>query len=636
MLESGFAIQAVPPHFAMFDLVHKHKRIIQVFLFLIAITFMTWGIESYTSMRGRSDTVATVNGLEVSQREFQEQLQRQQDQLRRMFGRNFDPAVLDTPESRQALLEGIISQKLVTYTALRSNLVVTDDLLVETIHSIPAFQSNGKFDKATYELALRSQNPPLSPAAFEARLRSDLAHQQLASAVGGTGIAPRSVSRRLATLESQKREVSEARIPAQQFLGQVKVDEAKVKEHYDANPAEFRTPERVRAEYVLLSADALAKLEPVTDEEIRAAYDARASQYKVEEQRRASHILVKSREEADKLLAEIGKSPNRFAELARKHSQDPGSAEKGGDLGWFGPGMMVKPFEEAVLALKKEGETAGPVQSEFGFHLIRLTGIQAGKARPLEEVKKELVDELARQKGQRRFSESAETFSNMVYEQPDSLKPAAERFKLPMRSTPWIAKGASQELGPLDNPKLLGALFSADSIKSKRNTDAVEVAPGTLVAARVIEHQPAAQRGFDEVKAEIAENLRKRQAAELAAKDGAAKLEQLRKGADAGVKWGPAKTVSRRDAQGLPAEVLRQAVSADATKLPAYTGMEIPGSGYLLLRISKVIEADSQASSQEESARVGQLYGSTEYQAYLASLRKQADIEVRKENLEKK
>jgi peptidyl-prolyl cis-trans isomerase D len=580
--------------------------------------------------------VATVNGVDVPQREFEDELRRQQDQMRRMFGRNFDSAMLDTAETRQALLDGLIAQKLVTLTAIRSNLVVTDDMLVDTIHSIPAFQNGGKFDKAQYELALRSQSPPLSPAQFEARLRNDLSLQQLASSVGGTAIASRAVAARLAALEAQKREVSEARVPAQDFLSKASVDDAKLKAYYDANAAEFRTPERVRAEYVLLSADALARLEPATEAEIKAAYDARAAQLKVDEQRRASHILVKTKEEADKLLAEIKKAPNRFAELAKKHSQDPGSAEKGGDLGWFGPGMMVKPFEEAAFALKKEGELAGPVQSEFGFHIIRLGGIQAGKTRSLEEVKKELADEISRQKGARKFAESAEAFSNLVYEQPDSLKPAAERFKLQVRTTPWIAKSASQELGPLDNPKLLSSLFSTDSIKSKRNTDAIEVAPSTLVSARVVEHQPAAQRSFDEVKAEIAEKLRKQQAAELAQKDGAAKLEQLRKGGDAGLKWGPAKTVSRRDAQGLPGEVLRQIVAADVSKLPAYVGMQIPDSGYLLLRISKVTEADPKEAGPENASRAGQLYGSAQYQAYLASLRQRADIQVKKENLEKK
>ena len=620
----------------MFDFVTKYKRSIQVFLGLIALTFMTWGIESYTSMRGRSDVIATVNGISVPQREFDEELRRQQDQLRRMFGANFDPALLDTTESRQRLLDSLIAQRLVAHAAIKANLVVTDDMLVETIHSIPSFQSGGRFDKATYEAALRAQSPPLTPSQFESRLRNDLSLQQLGSAVGGTAIASRTVANRLVALEGQKREISEARIPAEQFLAQVKIDDGKLKAYYDANQAEFRTPERVRAEYVLLSADALAKLDPATDAEIKAAYDARASQFKVDEQRRASHILVKGKEEAEKLAAEVKKSPARFAELAKKHSQDSGSAEKGGDLGWFGPGMMVKPFEAAVFALAKDGEIAGPVQSEFGFHVIRLTGVQSGKVRAFEEVRKELADELSRQKGARKFAESAETFSNLVYEQADTLKPAADKFKLPVRATPWIAKSANQELGPLDNPKLLAALFSQDSIKNKRNTDAIEVAPSTLVSARVVEHQPAAQRSFDEARAEIAEKLRRDQAAELAQKDGAAKIEQLRKGGDAGLKWSAAKTVSRRDAQGLPADILRQVVTADASKLPAYVGISIPGSGYLVMRITKVIDAEPKDTPADSAARTGQLYGSAQYQAYLANLRQGADISIKKENLEKK
>jgi peptidyl-prolyl cis-trans isomerase D len=620
----------------MFGFVEKHKKVIQIFLGLIAITFMTWGIESYTRQKGGADAVATVNGLTISQREFDEELRRQQDQLRRMFGRNFDPAILDTPDSRRTLLESMISQRLIASEAGKANLAVSDEMLADLIHSVPAFQSEGKFSKAQYELALRSQNPPMSPAQFESRLRYDLSLQQLGRAVADTAIAPRAVSDRLGALEAQKREVSEVRIPAQQFMAQVKLDDAQLKAYYDAHAEEFRTPERVRAEYALLSADVLARLEPATDEEIKAAYDARAAQFKAKEQRRASHILVKTREEAEKILAEVKKTPARFAELAKKNSTDTGSAEKGGDLGWFSSGMMVKPFEDAVFGMKKEGEIAGPVQSEFGFHVIRLTGIQAGKARSLEEAKKELADEISRQKGARKFAESAEMFGNLAYEQPDSLKPAADRFKLQIRTTSWITKSANQELGPLDNPKLLAALFSPDSIKNKRNTDAIEVAPGTLVAARVVEHQPAAQRGFDEVKAEIADKLRKQQAAELAQKDGAAKLEQLRKGADLGLKWGAPRVVSRRDAQGMPSDLLRPVVAADVSKLPAYVGTPMADAGYLLLRISKVIEAEPKERGADVEARAGQLFGASQYDAYLDSLRSRADIQIKKENLEKK
>jgi peptidyl-prolyl cis-trans isomerase D len=615
----------------MFDLVTKYKRVIQVFLGLIALTFATWGIESYTRFRGAGDAVASVNGMKISQREFTDELRRQQDQVRQMFGRAIDPAALDTPESRRTLLDTLIAQRLVASAALKGNLIVTDETLRDTIQSIPAFQDSGQFSKSSYELVLRSQNPPMSPAQFESRLRYDLSLQQLARAVGDSAIAPRAVA-----LEAQKREVSDVRISAQQFLPEAKIDEAKVKAHYDANQADFRTLERVRAEYVVLSAELLATREPVTEAELKGAYEARAAQYRVDEQRRASHILVKSREEADKLLAELKESPGRFAELAKKHSQDPGSAAKGGDLGWFGRGMMVKPFDDAVFKLKQNDLQV--VQSEFGYHVVRLTGIQSGKSRSLEEVRQELSGELARQRGAKKFAEAAENFSNLVYEQPDSLQPAAERFKLPVQSTGWIAKSASQELGALDNPKLLAALFSQDSIKNKRNTDAIEVGPSTLVAARVVEYQPAAQRGFDQVKGEITDLLRRREAAALAEKDGAAKLEQLRKGGDAGVKWSASRTVSRRDAQGLPAEVLRRIVAADVSKLPAYLGMPVPEAGYLLVRISKVIEAEARPAEQQaaDAGRAGKLFGTAQYDAYVSSLRSRAEIEVSNANLEKK
>jgi len=617
----------------MFDFVQKHKRILQVFLGLIALTFATWGIESYTRVRGSSDEVASVNGLKISQREFENERRQQEERMRQLFGGRVDPATLDTPESRRVLLDQMISQRLVASEASRANLAVSDETLAETIQSIPAFQENGKFSKAQYEMMLRAQNPPMTPAQFEARLRHDLALQQLVRSVSETAIVPKAVAERLNALTAQKREISDAPLRAEQYLAQAKVDDAKVKAYYDANPSQFSAPERVRAEYIVLSAQALAAQEPVTDEEIRKVYEARASQFRVDEQRRASHILVKTKDEAEKLLAELKKSPGSFAELAKKYSQDTVSAANGGDLGWFAKVMMVKPFEDAAFAMK-EGQLSGPVQSEFGYHIIKLTGIQPGKARPFEEVKKELGQQIARDKGARKFAEQAEAFSNLVYEQPDSLKPAAERFKLKVQTTGWVTRSAGQELGALDNPKLLSALFSADSIKNKRNTDAVEVAPSTLVSARVLEYQPARQRSFDEVKAEIADLLRKRQAAELAQKDGEAKLQALRQGQDPGIKWSNPRTVSRRESGGLPGEVLAKVVSADVSKLPAYVGLAVPDAGYVLLKISKVIDPDPKQLAEDKS--VSQLYGGAEYEALLASLREHGSIDVKKENLEKK
>jgi peptidyl-prolyl cis-trans isomerase D len=616
----------------VFDLVHKYKRVVQVILGLLVIPFAIWGVESYTTLRGGRDTVATVNGMEISQREFGEELRRQQEQMRRMFGGTIDPAMLDSPESRRAVLEALITQRLLASEAARAHMFMSREAVIDAITSAPEFQENGKFSTAKYSAYLASRG--ISDQGNVAELQSQIPLARFAGSISETALAPRSVAARLAALEAQKREVSEVRISEKDFLPQVKIDEAQVKAHYEANLADYRTPERVRAEYVALSAETLARQDPPTDAEVKAAYEARATQFRVEEQRRASHILVKTKDEADKLLQDLKKNPGRFAELAKKHSQDPGSAENGGDLGWFGRGMITKAFEDAAFKLAQNEMQV--VESEAGVHVIRLTGIQGAKARSYDEVRKELAEELARQKGQRRFAEAAEAFNNMVYEQSDSLKPAAERFKLQVQTTGWIAKSARQELGALDNPKLLAALFSADSLKNKRNTDAIEVAPSTLVAARVTEHQPAAQRAFDEVKGEIAGLLRRREASAAALKDGTAKLEKLRKGEDAGVKWGPTRLVSRRDAQGLQVNLLRQVVSADTGKLPAYVGVPIPDGGYVLLRISKVIEEPVKEGDAQVTARAAQLYGAAQYEAFVSALRNRAEVAINSKNLEAK
>jgi len=329
----------------VFDLVHKYRRVVQVILALLVIPFAIWGVESYTQFGGGRDAVATVNGMEISQRQFGEEMRRQQEQMRRMFGGTIDPAMLDSPDSRRAVLEGLIGQRLLAAEAARAHMFMSREAVIEAITSAPEFQEGGKFSTAKYSAYLASRG--LSDQGNVAELQSQIPVARFVGSISETAIAPRSVAARLAALEAQKREVSEARIAEQQFLPQVKIDDAQVKAHYDANQADYRTPERVRAEYVVLSAEALARQDPPTEAEVKSAYEARASQFRVEEQRRASHILVKAKEEAEKIFQEAKKAPGRFAELAKKHSQDPGSAEKGGDLGWFGRGMMVKPFEDA-------------------------------------------------------------------------------------------------------------------------------------------------------------------------------------------------------------------------------------------------------------------------------------------------
>lgn len=630
----------------MFDLVHKHKRILQIVLGLMVIPFAFFGLESYTRSMGGAGTVANVDGQTVTEREFNEELRQQMDRLRSIVGRGADVSSFDTPEARSALLDNLIDRRVVATVATRANLVIGDEQLRELIGAMPAFQVDGRFSKASYEALLQAQN--MTPAAFESRLRFDLALSQLSRAVSGSAIHSRTLAARLAALEEQKREIQEAVVPAQPYMAQITLDEAQIKGYYDANLGEFRTPEQVKAEFLVLSADQLASMDPVSEDEIKTAYAARASQYRQEEQRRVSHLLIQvaadakpadkeaARKKIEALLAELRKSPGKFADLARQHSQDPGSAEKGGDLGLVGQGMLVKSFEDAAFKLK-EGEVSDVVETEFGYHLIRVASIVAAKTKPLEDVRAELQKELAKQKGARKFVEAAEAFTNLVYEQSDSLQPAAERFKLQIQRSEWLEKTPSPAAGPLANPKLLAALFASDAIVAKRNTDAVEVAPNVLISARVAEHRPEAQLKYEEVRQSIEARLRRQEAVKLAYKDGAAKLALLKEGKDAGLKWTVPRTISRRNPQGLPPEAQRQVLGVDSAKLPAYAGVELD-AGYGLYRVTKVIAADpaSEADAKATAARLEGEAGAAQFAAYVASKRAAAKIEINKANLEKK
>jgi peptidyl-prolyl cis-trans isomerase D len=405
----------------------------------------------------------------------------------------------------------------------------------------------------------------------------------------------------------------------------------------------------VRAEFVVLSRDALTAQATISDEEIKANYQSRADRYKAGETRRASHILILAAKDApeaetkaakvkaDELLAQAKKSPGDFAKLARENSQDVMSAKKDGDLDWFGRGAMVKAFEDVAFALK-EGQISDVVRSDFGFHIIRLTGLRAERVKPLEEVKAEIVAELKREAGNKKYAEAVEAFGNTVYEQADSLKPAAEKWKLELRQTPWLAKGGKLQ-PPFDNPKLAAALFSDDGLKNKRNSEAVEVAPGTLVSARVLEHKPATLQSLEAVKGDIEKRLTREEALKLAVKDGEEKLARLAKGEAVDLKWSPARSVSRNAAPGIPPDALRAVFKADTEKLPAHAGFASPGNGYALYRISSV-KAGGTGKDDPMSRALAQQYArfvaEEEFAAWMSTLKEKYPVEVNKSVLESK
>jgi peptidyl-prolyl cis-trans isomerase D len=632
----------------MFDVVRNNKKIIQLFLALITLPFAFWGVESYVRSSGGGNDVATVGGSGISQQEFGQALREQQERLRPMLGANANPAMLDTPELRRAVVDTLVNQRLLALQARQAKLSVNDAQLVQFITSVPQLQQNGKFSKERYEAVVAAQG--MSKEAFEARLRQDLVMQQAMAAVTDAVLPGRTSAENWLAAQLEQREIAEVQLRPEQYAAQVKVGADAVAAYFEANKKKFESPEQVKVEFVVLSQDKMSDQITVPEEEIRKAYQTQGDRYKQPETRRASHILITAAKtapeaevkaaqaKAEGLLAQLKKAPGDFEKLARANSQDPGSAAKGGDLDWFGRGMMVKPFEDAVYALK-EGQVSELVRSDFGFHIIKLTGVRAEQARPFDAVKAEIGAELKRQAAAKKYAEAAEAFTNIVYEQSDSLKPAAEKFKLNVQQSDWVIRNGSA-VPPFTNAKLMAALFSDDALKNKRNTEAIEVAPRTLVAARVVEHKPAAMPPLATVQPTIEKILVRQEAAKLAAKDGAARLARLEKGEGADLSWGPTRNVMRASAPQLSGEAVSAIFKAGVAKLPAYAGTQVPGGAYALYRIGAVKKfvagQDEPPAARALRQRYADLVAEQEMLAWIDTLKARHDVKINKAVLEAK
>ena len=615
-------------------------------LALITVPFALWGVESYIRTPSGQEVAATVENDKITTQEYQQAVRNQLDQFRQQYGGNIDASIMDNPEMRKSILDQLIDQRLVAVATKTSGLVVSDATLRERISTEPSFQQDGKFTASRYELFLKAQG--LSAVGFENRMRQDLERQRFVESIAATSFTANAGVKQYLRASEQTRDIAIINVTPEQFTAQVKITTEAAKAFYEQKKSEFTTPEQTRAEYVELSVDALTPTIQIPAEETKAFYEANSGRYLQKEQRKASHILINvtpkatdaekkaAKEKADALFAQAKKNPKDFAELAKKNSQDTGSATNGGDLGLFARGMMVKPFEDAAFGAKKD-ELVGPVLSDFGYHIIRVTDIQPEKGKGLAEVTPEIEGELKKQKAARKFAELAEKFTNAAYEQSNSLKAASEAVGLPIRQTQWMTKGQGAQ-PPFGNPKLLTALFSDEVQKNKRNTEAVEVATNTLVAARALESKPAVVRPYSEVEASIIARLTREEAGKLAKKDGEARLEALKQGKATDVKWPALLSVSRANAGGLGPNVIEAAMKADPKNLPAYVGTENPGGGFVLVQVAKVNEAQAidEAKLQTTRTRVAQSLAQQEILATLAQIRSKSSVSISKDALSKK
>ncbi len=636
----------------MFDFVRNNTKIMMGILFLLIIpSFVLFGLEGYSGFKDQGATVAKVNGNKISQGDWDAAHKREVDRIRASMP-NIDVKVFDTPEAKYATLERLVRDQVVAAATRKLNLIASDTKLARELQSIPAIAAlrlpDGKLDMERYKQLAASQG--MTPEMFEMQMRADISNQQLIQGVQGSAFATLAQTQTAMNAFMQRREVQIVNFPVTDFLSKVNVSDADLQAYYDKNANKFQSAESADIEYVVLDIESLRQTIVLNEQDLKSYYEQNLQRLSSKEERRASHILITAakdapeaekkaaRAKAEDLLKAVKAKPASFAEVARKNSQDPGSAVKGGDLDFFGRGAMVKVFEDAAFSLKKS-EISDIVESEFGYHIIQLTDIKAPKAQSFETLRPTLEADLKKQQAQRKFAEMAETFSNTVYEQSDSLKPVAEKLKLSVQKASKVARNAEsqnpQSKNFLSNPALLQALFSEASLQKQRNTEAIEVAPNTLVSARVVKHQPAATLALTEVKDLVKRGLTQEKAAEMAKSQGEQKLANLKTSAEG---LPNAIVLSREKTQRQLPQVVEAVLKVDPNKLPAVSGVDLGAQGYAVIRVTKVLPPeDNQALMKQAQQQFTQLWGAAETLAYLAELKSvmKAEILVAKPTAEK-
>lgn len=626
----------------MFDFVRDHKRWMQFLLLLLIFpSFVFFGIQGYSKFTDTSNaTVAEVGGGEIKLSELEAAQRRQIERMREQMP-NLDSKLFDTPQMRAQTLDGMVREQVMSLAAIKDHLVVSDERLADELMRMPelaqARGADGRLDMAKYAALLG--NAGHTPASFEAAVRRGLQQQQVMDGASRGQITGAAVTGLALDAMLQRREIQLQLFKTADLIAKIQPTDEQLQAFYKAHSGEFRTTEEAQIEYVVFDLEALKKRLTVADADIQKYYDEhKKTDYTTPEERRASHILIQvapdakpeektaARAKIDGLLAQAKAAPGSFAELAKKHSDDKSNSDKGGDLDYFDRNAMVKPFADAAYGMKID-EISPVVETEFGFHIIRLTGIRGGQVKPLEAVKAQIADELASKKAKEEHAKLAVDFSNMVDDQSDSLQPVLEKFKLDKQIAVVRRQPAPGAQGALGSQKLLDAVFAADVLKDKRNTRAIDVTPTQLVAARLLEHRPERVRPLEEVKAEVTQRVRQEQAQALARKDGEARLAALKAKPDEALPQ--ALTISRTQSQNQSRQVVEAALKADLAKGPAILGVDLGEQGYAVLKVLKLLPREAaDADNDRAKPYVQQALTRAEEAAFYEVLKRRMKVKL--------
>ncbi len=627
----------------MFDFVRKHMKIMMFVMFLLIIpSFVLFGIDGYNRSRENSAVVARVGSFDINQGEWDAAHKSESDRVR-AANPKIDPKAFDSPAARYASLERLVRDRVLAQAADKLQLITSDARLARDLQEDPTIaalrKADGKLDMERYRQLAANQG--YTPEGFEARVRRDLSLRQVESGIIDSGFSTAAVADLALNAFFEKREVQLATFASVNYEAKISPTQAELEAFYKANQSLFQAPEQANIEYITLDLEAVKKNISLKESDLKSYYEQNAARLSGKEERRASHILIaaakdvptaerdKAKARAQELLQAVRKAPKSFADLAKKNSQDSGSANKGGDLGFFGRGAMVKPFEDAVFAMK-QGDISELVESDFGYHIIVLAEIKAPRQTSFEELRPVIEADLKKQQAQAKFAETAEIFTNGVYEQSDSLKPVADKLKLQIKTAnQLLVKPAAGVTGVLANAKFLAAIFSPDAVQKKHNTEAVETAPNELTAGRIVQHFAARILPFSEVQAAVRERLVKQRATELARKDGSEKLKAWQANPAAAV-LGAAQIVSRDQAQNVAVPVLTAVLRADSSKLPTWVGVDLGAAGYDVVRINKIVARTPPSAQvqQQDREQLAKWWSEAESQAYYSLLKDKFKAEI--------
>ncbi len=613
---------------------------------LISIPFALWGIQEYF-YADSAVAVARVNGTELTLQQYQRAQQQQLAQLRGVLGAAFDLSRLDQEQIRRRTLDVLVNEEVVQQGGADSGMRVGDVQLARAIQSVKLFQIENEFSSALYDTYLRNEG--YSTGGFEYQLRRSIVSEQLLAGLAQSAIATDQDLGNLVRLTNQARTFETLRFPVSDY-SDIEVDEASVEAYYAQHQDELQTPERIDVEYIELSRSAIAEQLVVDEQELRAFYDAQKVNYVQPESRRASHILVRVPSDADDAAVEQARQSlveakqrldagESFETLAKEISDDPGSAEQAGDLGFFERGLMDPAFEDAAFELEP-GQVSNPVRSSFGFHLIKLTEVRSSGEQDFDTIRDRIEQEYRGEQAERVFFEQIERLARLTFEHPDTLEIAADELGLTIETTGFFARNEPSEDPTSAEPAVVDAAFSSDVREAGNNSELVELPGGRAIVLRVKESQPSRPLELSEARPDIIERLREEASREAAQGAGEAVLEQLRGGGEeqTGREWEGFDAVQRDDV-GVQRDVLSEVfrMPRPAAGVPELSGITTLAGDYIVIRLTEVEDGGLDSVDGEQLTAATQAlrsaYGQQEYGAFVRGLRDQSEIDVNEESL---